>query len=420
MIHSSSKSPLAGRAHSPLLLLMGATLLGWMTCALWPGLLLLLGITDYGQWYLDSYAVLAASDAVRLGVDPSGANPLDPLLRNHKYSDWWFALRWLGLTREANFFVGTAWVGAFAVAAWQTARPRNFRETAWMTGLLLSPPVLLAVNRANNDLVIFALLALTGVAMTGATWIRQLLGIGALVLATGLKFYPAPGVLAFLWAQPRKRMPWLLLAAALAAGMTLVSVWPQIVRGQFPIESGLHTFGAPLFGRDLGWSDQWTTRASLLGLALAAGGLAWTRLTTGLATGGKLRDRLLAVIGVIVLLACFCAGVSYVYRWVFGLWMALWLWRQAADPAGTRRDRGVAWLGCGLMLFCYWCDGLLCLVVNCFLPPMTQPQIDAMQVTWRLWTQPLHWLLMMLFAGWLLEAALTIMKEGRTATRAAV
>ena len=31
--------------------------------------------------------------------------------------------------------------------------------------------------------------------------------------------------------------------------------------------------------------------------------------------------------------------------------------------------------------------------------------------TWRLWTQPVHWLLMLLLAGWLLEGALVTARE---------
>jgi hypothetical protein len=397
--------------HYPVMLLAVVTLLGWMACALWLRLLLTLGITDFGQWYLDSYAVLAANDAVRLGMDPNGANPLDPFLRNHKYSDWWFALRWLGLTRESNFLVGTVWVGAFALTVWRTAKPRNFRETWWLAALLLSPPVLLAVVRANNDLVIFVLLAASGVAAVGATWGRQLLAIGALVIATGLKFYPAPAALACLWIRPVRRMPLVLLGAVLATGLTLASVWPQVVRGQFTVESGLHTFGAPLLGRDLGWSDRWAMAASLFGLALAAMGLRWGRLTVGLASQDGLKERLLAALGMIVLLACFSAGVSYAYRWIFALWMALWLWRRAGGRTETPRALWTARLGCGLLLFCFWCDGGLCLVVNLLLPPLTQARADALQFTWRLWTQPAHWLLMMLFAGWLLEAAVVILKE---------
>src|ERR1700694_4477150 len=131
------------------------TLAAWMAGAIWPRLLVNLGIYDYNTIYLDSYAILAALDAVRAGVDPHGANSLDVLLRPHVYSDWWLSLRWLGLTREHNFLVGTAWAGAFALAVWVTTRPCNLREAFWLTVLLVSAPVLLALNRGKHDLGIF-------------------------------------------------------------------------------------------------------------------------------------------------------------------------------------------------------------------------------------------------------------------------
>src|SRR6185295_13350101 len=107
----------------------------------------------------------------------------DPLLRYHVYSDWWLALSGLGLGRQHNFLVGTTWVGAFAVTAWMTARPRHWREAIWLATLLVSPPVLLAVNRANNDLVIFVLLAVCGLSATATGWVRPLVGVAGLALA---------------------------------------------------------------------------------------------------------------------------------------------------------------------------------------------------------------------------------------------
>lgn len=91
-------------AARPVGLLVGFTVTGWLAAMLWPNLLRTLGILGYGNTqFLDSYAVLAAVDAVRAGANPHGPNALDPLMRGHVYSDWWLALRWLGLTR-AQFF----------------------------------------------------------------------------------------------------------------------------------------------------------------------------------------------------------------------------------------------------------------------------------------------------------------------------
>ena len=395
---------------TPVMLLVVLTLAGWMLCMLWPRLLVLFGIASYGRWYLDSYAVLAAVDALRAGLDPTAPNPLDQLGRDHKYSDWWFALRWLGVTRESNFLVGSAWVGAFALAAWQTVRPRNYREAGWMAVLLLSPPVLLAVHRANNDLVIFTVLAVCGVAAAGTTWVRQAIAVAALVLATGLKFYPAVAALAFLWTRHLRRMPVAFCVALLAAALTLASLWPQLSRGQFSLPSTLHTMGAPLLWRDLGWTGPGSFGLGLALITLAAAGLAFGRFTTGLATEGEVRERLLAALGAIVLLACFTAGINYAYRWIYALWMGLWLWRRATAPA-PRRQQWTMRLGCLLLLLCVWLDGLLALTVNLLFSPVSPAGQQQLQLVWRLCTQPLHWLLIMLLAGWLLEAAIGIARQ---------
>jgi hypothetical protein len=401
---------------SPRLLLVCLVLAGWMLCAVRPQVLSKLGIATFGTWYLDSYAVLAAVDAVRTGADPNLDNPLDPLLRSHKYSDWWYALRWLGLTREDNFALGCAWVGAFALAAVWSARPRNLRETAWLALLLVSPPALLAVLRANNDLVIFALLAVAGVAAAGRTRGRLIIALAALVLATGLKFYPAVAALAFLWIRPVRRVPWAIGLAVIAAGLTLTSVWPQLSRAQFELPVTLHTLGAPILLRDLGWTGPGAIGFGLGLITLAGLGLARGQFTVGLATEGDLPERLLAALGAIVLVACYTAGISYAYRWIFALWMALWMWRRAGDAAAGVRARWTLRLGCGLMLFCFWCDSLLCLVVNLFLLPLPQTRLASLLVEWRWVTQPLHWLLMLLLAGWLLEATMATWAEWRKET----
>jgi hypothetical protein len=361
--------------------------------------------------YLDSYAILAALDAVRAGADPHGANALDVLMRPHVYSDWWLGLRWLGLTREHNFLVGTAWAGAFGLAIWTTARPRNLPEALWLAALMISPPVLLAVNRANNDLVILVLLAGCGLVAAAPVWWRAAVAVACLGLATGLKYFPAPAALAFLWVRPVRRSPAVLLAGLLVVGLALASVWPQVDRGRFHIASGIYTMGAPLWWRDLGLTDKASALPSLLLLVVPALVLAWSGVTEGLAARGQPRERLLAALGAIVLLVCFLAGVNYAYRWIFALWPAFWLWRQAAGEAPPGRSRWAARLACGLVLLGLWLDGLLCVSVNVFFRDQVQAWQDHLDLIWRRWTQPLHWMLMIMLAGWLAEGAWATLKE---------
>ncbi|SDS09092.1 hypothetical protein [Opitutus sp. GAS368] len=406
-----------GYSVNPTLLLAVICLTGWMACVLWPKILTSLGLAAYGMTYLDSYAILAAVDVVRAGGDPYIVNPLDPLGRWHVYSDWWLALRWLGLGRADNFLVGSSWIAAFALSCWLAVKPRNLREVGWMAAVLLSPPVLLAFLRANNDLVIFVLIALVGVAAAGAGGLRQLLAVGALVLATGLKYYPALAAPAFLWTRPLRRRPVLVAVAVAAAGLTLFEVAPQMARAKFRIDSGVHTMGAPLLGRDLGWSEQASQGLSVVVLALGALALVRTRCTTGLASRGEPRELMLATLGTILLLACFMAGVNYAYRWIFIFWMALWVWRQAAPGMGTRRETRTAQVACVLLMFALWSDGALCVFFNRIMP-LLPSQFAGFDAPWRLLTQPLHWALMMLFAGWLLEGVLATVREWWDARKA--
>lgn len=395
----------------PLAWAAGLTLTAWMVGAIWPGLLLTFGISNYGRIYLDSYAVLAAVDAARAGIDTRLFNPLDAMNRPHVYSDWWLNLRWLGLTREHNFLLGTTWVGGFAAVVFAAARLRRLGEALWLAAVLVSPSIMLVINRGNNDLVIFVLLTVCGLAASATTWWRAALAVICLWLATGLKYFPAAALPAFLWVRPVRRMPLVLLAGLLAAGLALASVWDEISRGRFLINSGIYTMGAPMLWRDWGWPDKESVLPGLVGLVIAACLLVWGRMTAGLALRGQPAERRLAAMGAVVLLACFMVGMNYAYRWIFLVWPALWLWRRAGEGELPARQRWSARVACGLVVVCLWGDGLLCAVINTFISYHSPAWLEQVKLVWRIWTQPLHWLLMIMLAGWLLEGALVSARE---------
>ncbi|MFM9080653.1 MAG: glycosyltransferase 87 family protein, partial [Opitutaceae bacterium] len=181
-----------------------------------PRVLPLLGLNTDGRWFIDSAAILAASDAVRTGTDPWLPNPLDAYGRPHCYSGWWLGLAATGLTREDNFLLGSLWGAAVLGSAFLLLRPASVTRAAVVAAALLSPPVLLAVNRANNDLVVFAVL------VAGLGWLKQDTAprsgafAGAVAIATGLKFYPIVAAAAFLLRKPTPRAWRLTLMAGLA------------------------------------------------------------------------------------------------------------------------------------------------------------------------------------------------------------
>jgi hypothetical protein len=373
-----------------------------------------MGLSTYEHWFLDTYAILAANDAIHLGRDPYLPNPLDFFNRPHSYTHWWFALGPLGLTRMDNFFVGGIWVLGFLGSFLATVRPKLKSEALWYALLFLSPPVLLAIMRGNNDLVVFVVLALGGLAMAKAGARRIATAVGSIALATGLKFYPAVAAAGLLLVRPAPRLRWTVLLGGLVLALVGADVWGDLLRATIPVSVNVYSFGAPLLLQDLGLTGRAANVLGVLVLLAAGGALAWRGRTRGLAEAesGDLMERFLFAVAAALLVTCFVAGISYAYRWVFALWLAPWFWRQiraARDP----RQRRQAAVMCVLLTLCMWLDGLFCLVVN-FLPgPIPVEVLDHWQVYWRFASQPLTWLLMAALTGWLLDLVGAAWREWR-------
>jgi hypothetical protein len=364
-----------------------------------------LGLPDYGHWFLDSYAILAANDAVAAGMNPYESIPFDLLKRRHAYSEWWLELRRLGFTRQHNFVFGGACVLAFLVVAMIGARPRTFTEATGLAVVMLSPPVLLALNRANNDLVIFAIIGAPLLLFRGsiAPWKSTVLAL-ALLLATGLKYYPIVAIAAFAVLAPSMKRGLVLSGITLAAVLVLlVFERSSLARSDFAFPDSVYLFGSPIIWRAIG-----TSRILALALSTAIVGctaflLVRRGLTTGLRDEGPTHERWMFTIGSLLLIGCFLAGTSFAYRLVFSIWVWPWLWMKATTPFNSN----VAKIALASVILSLWQDGLFCAGIHLGLfhaPP-------ELEVIWRYATQPVNWLLVSLLAGWVLEAALRARRE---------
>ena len=351
-----------------------------------------LGFSMGGIWFLDSYAVLAASDAVEAGLDPYLPNPLDPIQRPHAYSSWWFPLGKCGFTRTDNSLLGGIWVVAFFVMVMALLRPRSYGAAAWYALLMLSPPVLLALLRANNDLVIFFLIAAGVVAArTPTPWRLALFTLG-LVLATGLKFYPIFAGLALLVVRPPRRMLTAAALTLLATGGALFSVWGDLHRLVISPTDCVHTFGAPILFHDLGWTPAASLGAGGFLLAAAALVCRWRGWYVGLddeRIDG--RDRLAFACGAALLIGCFLSGISHAYRLIFVILLAPLLWGSAPGSVRT-------W-SLTLAVVVVWLDGIYCLAANLPLAPVWLRETLAQLSCWRFVTQPVIWVAMALLGG---------------------
>lgn len=335
----------------------------------YPNLFWLIGVNHYGVWFLDSFAILASNDAVTRGLDVYAPNPLDYFHRPHVYSHWWLRLRDLGLTRADNLWVGLVIVTAFLGAALSRLRPAHPRQVLFYLAVLCSSPVLLAVNRANNDLVIFVLLTPLVSCLLDT---RAVVRFGApffVAAAAALKYYPAAAGLVLLAVAPAKEqrqriaiMIGLFVLVGLAVKSDLAGFAPIA-----PQPEGFLSFGATAFSHTLGWNG-WAPK--LLGLTL--GGYAfiffwrsplfsgWEHPKEGEA------DWLHFVLGASLLAGCFFSSLNFSYRWVFAIWLAPLLWSLPRDQFAPASVRRLARRTRNLLLLALWLDALACFGLNRF------------------------------------------------------
>lgn len=316
-----------------------------------------------GYWYVDTYALLASSDAFALGLNPYESNPLDYLHVPHWYSDWWFWMHDFGLTRADAHWLGLAVVLVFLLAACLVLRPGNRGETLYCWLAVCSPPVLLGANRANIDLFIFAAIALAGWLMTRKVRAFRLLAPPIIAIMAGLKFYPLAAGAALPFASQSRRESWLMLAyMTLLAVLLALGLYDDVQRvsGLINTPLRLYTFGAmqglPNGEHDLGFKLTviflgfllllfWWKRAPEAPPGLDATATAWFALGTAIVAG------------------CYFVGVSYNYRLVFALLLLPLLgvlWRQSS-PGLLRKL--IAVVGAGLLVL-LWLDGLVCLCLK--------------------------------------------------------
>lgn len=326
-----------------------------------PEHLAIFGVQHYGVWFLDTKAILAASDAAAAGHDVYRYNPLDPLGRPHVYPHGWLLLGRLGLTRADTALVGFLLGAAFFVVALAGWRPRSWREVAWALVLIGSPPVLLALDRGNNDLAIFVLLAAVAPCLEARREGWGFVAIGLVALAAWLKVYPAVAAAVVLAGAGTREARWRLVATAAAFALVAVDAVPDLRRygGLVPSESGLMTFGAANLFTYAGADARVGTYLALaLGAALAAWLWRWN-FTAEWRIGAAQRGAWWRfVLGAAVLTGCFFAGRSYAYRWVFALWLGPLVWAVLNDDAAPRRVRRLAVATGGLLVVALWLDGL--------------------------------------------------------------
>jgi Glycosyltransferase family 87 len=328
-----------------------------------PRALSLAGALQMSEHFADLSLFAAARQELDRGGNPYLKNPDDPWGRMFNYPKLW--LEFMRFPRSCVPAVGFGLILAFLLGIgcwWGRLSPR---QGLLAGAALCSPPLVLAMERGNSDLIVLLLLIASLAAFHREARVGAWLGV---FLAFVLKLYPVAMIVIFL------RLGW--RRAALCLAFTGVVVASYLVWRQDEIRTVLHHTPADVlmsYG-STHWpklAEHWAlaatghhysfrqfeTHSMLWAGALFLGSVwgGWSRRKTAphLAEGYAL-DGFRA--GASIYALTFIAGSSYVYREVFLVLCLPWLWQSApAVPAHeTARKLTLGLLFAALWLNQYW------------------------------------------------------------------
>ena len=265
-----------------------------------------LGVPSMWPPFADMRTVQGAVESLERGLDPQLVNPGDPWGRAMNYPLAWAAIaQVLGLGDEARYLaVVGGYVGIFLLACgWIVVRAR----TGWALPLVLSGAALFAVERGNNDLLVFLLLF-------AAAWL-PLLARGLLVLLAGaLKVYP---LALFPLLMERRRRGALLLALFV---LVLLMLWPELgVMRAGNSARGVMSYGGPALAAAVRHVTGLAVPAPLLLAGLLGAGLALARRLPADSAGPDEPMRRMFELGAATYLATYLLASNWDYRLVMVL-----------------------------------------------------------------------------------------------------
>lgn len=318
------------------------------------------GIQPFDFAFLDTDTVMSAVRCLRQGVDVFVVNPCDVLGRVYDYSPLWLLLAKLPVTDAWTMPAGFVVDAAFLLSLWLLPVARGRAECGLLLLGLLSPGVVFAVERGNNDLVLFVLAVIAATLVCRTPRLR-LVGYAAALLAGLLKYYPM--LLMILAFRERPGRFWAVTAASVVVALLFLAVmghdlmralrlipvgpWFSDMFGSSTAAGGLAAlFGWPAFVRH-GVQAAMTLTAVACGLWIGMApriAAALDRLTEA--------ERMFLLAGSALILACFFTAQNIGYR-VTHLVLVL-----PALTALWRLDRHFVWpLATGAAVALLWSQG---------------------------------------------------------------
>jgi len=161
--------------------------------------------------FLDSRQFAWASEAHAQGYDPLVENPVNPVGHQLNYPRIWHILFALGINESHTNLIGSIVVILFFIGVSLFWFSNKFDTLTYflLSIVILSPAVMLGVERSNIELVLFFILSL---ALT-INYYSSISALFLIIFASILKLYPVFGIVYLL--KENKRRFWVLFLSAL-------------------------------------------------------------------------------------------------------------------------------------------------------------------------------------------------------------
>lgn len=145
--------------------------------------------------FADIITITHTADCRPEPENPYLTGDCDPWGRLYNYPRIWLSLfRFFDIGQTSDNFLGLLYILVFAIAISRLALGRSFRELLVLAILLISPPVLLLLERGNSDLLVFAMVVFAVVEIRENRKLPEgmrLYGMLIVFFVLGmLKFYP--------------------------------------------------------------------------------------------------------------------------------------------------------------------------------------------------------------------------------------
>jgi hypothetical protein len=179
------------------------------------------GVPHMEPLFADLHAILSARECHARGMNVFVSNPCDVMGRIHVYGSAWLSFSQLNIT-SSLWLLGLTTNAVFMAIAVCVSRPTSVSELLVSCLILFSPAVTLGIERANNDIVIFILVAVSAALLTSRHILNRIFAILTICVAALLKIYPSILFGTALFAIKNNRKEFVVI---LASSFLLVACW---------------------------------------------------------------------------------------------------------------------------------------------------------------------------------------------------